>query len=275
MHDIASSLETSGRAHGRLAVITGGGRGIGRAITLRLARDGWRCIIAGLDDDDLKSTAVDAEPWSQLVSIVACDIAAAEGRAMLTQTWEKDSGGRLDLLVNCAAQCTPMPLFDQPAHAWAAELETNLVAVALLSAWAIEQMRPRRTGAVVNVGSVYGALGLNAQFYPDVYPQTGSAGPVRAPAYHASKGGVAALTRELAVAAGPWNIRVNTISPGMINTPERIFSDQRVAKFARATPLRRMGNPDEVARVVEFLASEASAFMTGSEVVVDGGWSIW
>lgn len=258
---------------GRLAVVTGGGRGIGRAITLRLVKAGWACLIAGLDRDDLEETAARANCSGTGVLTHECDVATTEGRQSLTRCAES-TVSQLRLLVNCAARSTGMPLFNQSAEVWRAELDTNLVAVSLLSSWAIEQMK-RSGGTVINIGSVYGSLGLNSMLYQGVYPQGGSDGPVRSPAYHASKGGLAALTRELAVVAGPWNVRVNTVSPGLIKTPEREVSPEREALFDESTPLRRLGQPDDVAAVVEFLASDAASFVTGAEWVVDGGWSIW
>ncbi len=256
------------------AIVTGGGRGIGRAITLRLARHGWRCLIAGLDEDDLKETAALAVPPSVPVETVCCDLATVGGREALIRSWSAESAP-LGLLVNCAARSTAMPLFEQSSQTWRDELETNLVAVALLSAWAIGRMREHGSGAVVTIGSVYGSLGLNSDFYEGVYPQEGDDGPARSPAYHASKGAVAALTRELAVVAGQWNVRVNTVSPGMIRTPERPVRAVNAARLAQATPLRRLGRPAEIAAVVEFLASDDASFVTGAEWVVDGGWSIW
>lgn len=258
----------------KLAVVTGGGRGIGRAITSRLARSGWRCLITGLDRQDLADTAEAIDSSSDAVVTHHCDLATEAGRTSLTRAAES-CAEPLGLLVNCAARSTPMPLFNQSSKTWQAELETNVIAVSMLSSWAVDQMRPFRNGAVINIGSVYGALGLNSSFYEGIYDQDGERGPQRSPAYHASKGGIAALTRELAVVAGQWNIRVNTVSPGMIKTPERDVAPKLIERFVEATPLRRLGRPDDIASVVDFLASDAASFVTGAEWVVDGGWSIW
>jgi NAD(P)-dependent dehydrogenase (short-subunit alcohol dehydrogenase family) len=259
----------------KLAIVTGGGRGIGRSITLRLLADGWQCLIAGLDANDLGKTAAASGLAQQSVSTVECDISTDAGQLVLTETAERIPNG-LGLLVNCAAQTTLMPLFAQTAEAWRGEIDTNLIAVSTLSSWAIRLMRLIGGGAIVNIGSVYGSLGMNDRFYDaDQLPADGPEGPVRFPAYHASKGALAALTRELAAVAGRWNIRVNTVSPGMIKIPERDVSRRMMSAFAKATPLGRMGRPEDIASVVSFLASDDASFVTGAEWVVDGGWSAW
>lgn len=259
----------------RIAVVTGGGRGIGRAITLRLARAGWGCLIAGLDQEDLEKTRALVTPIGSPAVTCECDISSNDGRRHLTRLAD-NMDGQLGLLVNCAGRSTTMPLFGQSELTWQKELATNLVAASLLSSWAIERMKENGGGAVLNIGSVYGALGLNAKFYDsDQYPQEGPSGPVRVPAYHASKGGLAALTRDLAIVGGRWNVRVNTISPGMIKDPEREVNSDKMELIRKATPLKRLGNPNDVAAVVEFLASDEASFVNGAEWVVDGGWSAW
>ncbi|WP_435156256.1 SDR family NAD(P)-dependent oxidoreductase [Amycolatopsis sacchari] len=256
----------------KMAVITGGGRGIGRAITERLVAHGWHCLIAGLDREDLEKTAGGADGK---VATLECDVSTEAGMNALTGMADRQDE-ELKLLVNCAARSTPMPLFEQDEQVWRAELATNVTAISMLTGWAISKMRHSGGGSIVNIGSVYGRLGLNSRFYnQDRFPQDEDEGPVRVIAYHASKGAVAALTRDLAIAAGKWNVRVNTVCPGMICIPERPIEPERKQQFREWTPLQRLGRPEDVAAAVEFLASEDSSFITGAELVVDGGWSIW
>ncbi|GAA5156691.1 3-oxoacyl-ACP reductase FabG [Amycolatopsis dongchuanensis] len=241
-------------------------------ITNRLTDRGWHCVIAGLDDEDLERTASAA---SNKVVTLQCDVSTETGRKALTALADSQ-GNELKLLVNCAARSSKMPLFGQDAQTWEAELSTNVTAISLLTAWAIDRMRYSGGGSIVNIGSVYGNLGMNNRFYDqDSFPPEGDKGPYRAPAYHASKGAVAALTRDLAIPAGKWNVRVNTVCPGMICVPERTISPERTERFQEWTPLHRLGRPEDVAAAVEFLASDDSSFITGTELVVDGGWSIW
>lgn len=139
--------------NGKLAVITGGGHGIGRAITLRLARSGWNCLIAGLDCEDLEDTARAVECEGRSLFFLKCDVSIDEVRRVLTQRAE-EAAEPLGLVVNSAAHSTAMPLFDQSPDTWQAELDTNVTAVALLSSWAIERMRPLREGAGINIGAI-------------------------------------------------------------------------------------------------------------------------
>lgn len=198
----------------KLAVVTGGGRETPRTITLRLVKSGWRCLNAGLDREDLEEkAAVDGVPGEAIITH-ECDIATDAGRQSLTRLSE-GVNEPLGLLDNCAARSSPIPLFQQSEATWRAELETNLIPVSLLSSWAISEMGESGGSVVINIGSVYGSLDLNSKYYRGICPQGGSDGPPRSPAYHASKGGLAALTREFAVLSGQWNIRVNTISSGV------------------------------------------------------------
>jgi NAD(P)-dependent dehydrogenase (short-subunit alcohol dehydrogenase family) len=210
---------------------------------------------------------------------VQADVTEAEGRkAVIDQTL--DRWGSIDVLVNNAATSRWMPFLDYEEAAWDEVIATNLTAAFLLSKDVLAVMRDYGWGRIINIGSVYGRLALNNAFYRDRLPAISSndRGPVRASAYHASKGGLLTLTRELAVAAAGWGVTVNIVSPGMIRTEtvaDRTRGDAGTNPLERMTPLGRYGDPEEVANVVRFVASDGASFMTGSELVVDGGWSLW
>lgn len=138
-------------------------------------------------------------------------------------------------------------------------------------------MRDHGGGRIVNIGSVYGSLGLNNTYYGARLPwiTDGNRGPVREVAYSASKGAVLQLTRELATALGPWNITVNTVTPGMIPVAAIPMAEDIRDRLSGMTPLGRVGLPSEIAPAVWFLAGPGASFITGAELKIDGGWSIW
>ena len=152
----------------------------------------------------------------------------------------------------------------------------NLDAAFFTAQAALPALREGGAGRIVNVGSVFGSLALNAALY-DAFPEGGPHGPVRQPAYHAAKGGLLNLTRDLAAAVAPWGVTVNCVSPGMVLTDQtrELLAEEVKGRLARMTPMGRLGAPAEIAAAVRFLASEGASFVTGAELVVDGGWSLW
>jgi NAD(P)-dependent dehydrogenase (short-subunit alcohol dehydrogenase family) len=134
-------------------------------------------------------------------------------------------------------------------------------------------MRERGYGRIINIGSILGMLAPSPMVIDQ--PEDPDLGPWRSPPYFAAKGGLYSITRDLAAATGRWGITVNLVTPGMIERPERPRPPQIAREVAEHTPVGRLGTPDDVGPLVRFLASEDASFITGANVVVDGGWSIW
>jgi NAD(P)-dependent dehydrogenase (short-subunit alcohol dehydrogenase family) len=260
----------------RVAIITGAGSGIGRAIALRFTGLGINCLLNGRRPEPLKQTAELCATAPGDAEIAIGDIAEPEQRSDVVHAC-LDLFGELDVLVNNAGGSCALPLLDPDVQAWRTEVATNLEAAAFLSVHAADAMRRRGAGRIINIGSVYGVQALDNSLYEEIYPTVsrGDRGPVRAIAYAASKGGLLQLTRELAAAMGPWNITVNLVAPGMIDVESRLISPSRRKLLESRTPLRRVGQPEDVAAAVEFLASDAASFITGAELRVDGGWTVW
>lgn len=239
---------------GRVAVVTGGASGIGRAIAMRCAAEGARVVAADIVDP---TPAVHVQGGEGDIRVRRADVADAAAVSDLMR-WTVVQHGRLDVLV-CAAGISggSNATADYPESEFDRVIAINLKGVFLCMKYAIPEMLSGGGGAIVNIASVMGLVGL---------PLT--------PAYSAAKGGVVQLTKVAALEYASRNVRVNCICPGMIDTPmvQRIPASAR-EHFLVRQPISRLGRADEIAAAVVFLASEASAFTTGAALAVDGGFT--
>jgi NAD(P)-dependent dehydrogenase (short-subunit alcohol dehydrogenase family) len=260
----------------RVAIVTGAGTGLGRATAQVLAEDGVLCVLTGRRLRELEDTAASAAVGGEAL-IVQGDVTAAADRRRIVEACV-ERFGRIDILVNNAGISAKAPILAYTEADWRRVMATNLDACFFLAQQVAPIMREQGWGRIINIGSVYGSLGLNAALYCGLFPvEDRGSGMTRQPAYHAAKGGLLNLTRDLAIAFAPWGITVNAVSPGMFLTEQTkaIINDEVRGRLMSMTPLGRMGDPVEVGYAVRFLASAEAAFITGIDLPVDGGWSIW
>jgi NAD(P)-dependent dehydrogenase (short-subunit alcohol dehydrogenase family) len=244
---------------GKAVLISGGSSGIGEATARRFLQEGARVFVGGLDRDQV-ATAVEGLSELGEVSGAAADVSQEEGVASLVQS-ARDALGGIDILINNAGTAWREAFLDiTPAH-WDRMLAVNLRGMFLVAQAVARVMVDQGSGGViVNMSSTNGLAGEADYAH-----------------YNASKGGVLLLTKTMAVELGARGIRVNALCPGYIDTPLNLEIAREVgAEFAadnarRNIPLRRTGLPDEVAAAYAFLASDDASFITGTEIVVDGG----
>ena len=243
------------RLNGKAAIVTGGGHGMGDAEARLLAAVGARIIVAEILEHEAERVAADIRAAGGEAAAAKIDVTSEpEWGALIRKT--VSTYGRLDILVNNAGISGSSVGGSDGLEGWNRIIAVNQTSVFLGTKLAAEQMAKTGGGSIVNISSIMGFVGSTSGH----------------PAYHASKGAVRIYSKAAAVRYGPLGVRVNTVHPGymppMLNATN---AGERDAKIAM-TPLRRIGKPIEVAYGVLFLASDEASFVTGAELVIDGGF---
>lgn len=255
---------------GRRALITGATGRLGRVMAQTVAELGADLVLLDRSGTPLAAQARDIAKAANVdAAIQHCDLETHDEREALIAGLKQE--GRLDILINNAAfvgtsglQGWAVPFAEQSVETWRRALEVNLTAVFHLCQGLMPLLQTSGRGSIINIGSIYGEYGPDWGLYED----TGMSNPA---AYGASKGGLLQLTRWLATTVAPA-VRVNAISPGGIGRGQ---PSAFVGRYERRTPLGRMATEDDFCGAIAFLASDMSAYMTGQNLFIDGGWGVW
>ena len=244
------------RFKGKVAIVTGGGSGLGEAMALRFAKEGARVAIPDINLDAAQRVQREIGASGGKALAMKTDVSRAEDvKAMVKQIIE--GLGKIDILVNNAGVVARAPLLEIPEEEWDRELAVDLRGVYLCIKYVAPEMIKAGKGKIVNISSVAGLQGFVA------------------PAYTAAKGGVVALTRIMAGELAPHKININSVCPGFCATPmNKALRETEVGEMIRnKIPLGRWGTPKDIAATVCFLASDEADYITGVSLAVDGGLS--
>lgn len=256
---------------GRVAAITGGAGHIGRAMAAALVEQGSAVVLIDCQQDTLSATVEELrQRWGAVAEGLLVDLELERERATVSE-YIAQRFGRLDVLINNAGFVGDSRLSgwvaafeEQSIETWRRALEVNVTAAFHLSQKLAPMLRENGTGSIVNIASIYGVVGPD----PGIYGGTPMGNPA---AYSVSKGGMVQMTRWLATTLAP-HIRVNCISPGGVarNQPA-LFAE----RYIQRTPLGRMGAEEDFKGAALYFASDLSAWVTGQNLMVDGGWTAW
>ncbi|MEC2072585.1 SDR family NAD(P)-dependent oxidoreductase [Alkalihalophilus marmarensis] len=240
------------RVKDKVAIVTGGASGIGKEIVRLFQQEGATVIAADINEEALK----EVDKWDNVHAKVL-DVSSEESWSTLAST-VKDEFGRIDILVNNAGISSEKPLEEISINDWDIMMRINSFGPFAGIKHVAPIMEKQKTGSIVNISSYTAQIGLGLN------------------AYSASKGAVRALSKAAATHYGRQGVRVNAIFPGVIETPMTQAlqsSSQMLNQLIQATPLGRLGKPEDIANTVLFLSSDESSYITGAEIVIDGGFS--
>jgi NAD(P)-dependent dehydrogenase (short-subunit alcohol dehydrogenase family) len=246
---------------GVTALVTGSGRGLGRAMAIALSQAGAKVVLWDVNQADLDTTRTAIEENGGEIHTTVVDVTNEDA----VREGLDAAGSPINVLVNNAGVTTGSPFEDLPQEDWERVLSVNLGGIFQCSKWVAKLMiASGEGGSIINMASISGFVGNRGQNNSH---------------YSATKGGVIALTRALAVEWAPHRIRVNAIAPGYFVTPMTDRLKKRDAGFYQELinriPLGRFGEPSELGATIVYLASPASSFVTGNVLVIDGGYSAW
>jgi NAD(P)-dependent dehydrogenase (short-subunit alcohol dehydrogenase family) len=245
---------------GKVAIVTGAGKGMGRADSIKLAQAGAKVVLADISLVDCQTAVEEIKRFRGEAIAVKCDVSKkSEIDNVVAEALKKFK--KIDILVNNAGIFPFEPFLKMPEHNFEKVIDVNLKGYFLMAQAVAKEMVKQKSGSIINISSIaMGQVGV------------GFAGLTH---YCASKGGITAMSQAMALELAPFGIRVNCISPGAIETPGA-SSTNMDAKAMEAMlapiPMHRKGKSEEIANAVLFLASNESSYMTGSTMVVDGGW---
>jgi len=247
----------------KVAVVTGGGRGIGEAIAMVFAKEGAQVAVADIEDDTAHAVSEKIKALGPKAFGIRSDVSNRDEVVSLMESVFKEFG-RIDILVNNAGispkkEGGAILTWEIEPEEWDMVMGVNLEGALFCSQQAVKYMLPQKRGAIVNISSLAGKA-------PREPMPTGAH-------YNVSKAGIISLTQKLANELAPHGIRVNAVAPGRIATPmAKLASGPANQAMLDRTPMGRFGTPEEVANLVLFLASEASSYITGETVNINGGW---
>jgi len=243
----------------KIAIVTGGGGGIGSAVVRRFAREGAKLAVVDIDPEAAKATASELTAQGSDAIPVVADVTKRPSVQKMMQN-VLDRWSRIDILVNVAGGAERKPVVEMTVADWDYVVDMNLKSAFLCSQAALPAMLKQKYGKIVNISSIYGFTGNATRS-----------------SYAAAKAGVAAFTKSLALEVVDDGINVNAVAPGRVTTPRvrNRYSDEAWAAAVAQVPMGRAGTPEEIASAVLFLAADENSYVTGQTIHINGAWLNW